>query len=441
MNFFPDENFSNISTIINESQHVLTDLYSASNSIIAFRKQYPPLINYIKSNLKEITDIAFCQKPADSKSAQEFCLNIFCSSVPAFDLYLSTNPQFLMQISNFLKNVQNSTNDGLASFSLIMQCLIQNSDGYILVGIPNRKNLAGKIFDLLGNIAVYSLLYFLTDTGKKYVSEFLDTDIFALYLFKYIDEYPRKVLQLLINLVKTSKSDKKFMDFIVQEDKLTSVYKIATTSKYPYTSSKAFSLLTEICKEMFKDNEYYDEEEEEEDSYYVFEFIIQRISEICRFVQQEPYLLSHSPACQLLISIIPVTRQIPEEIYQTAQKLFEKMFEYPHRSLCHNSCCNLFMAIYEKDKEVFKKIDIRDKIVYAFTKLAGDHNNVFFGHLYKLTRLIQKSKTKFDSECQGWDEYISNVFTKMKKIINSPYGGVLPKDPRRDDFLTTIIIE
>lgn len=443
MSFFPSENFQNITTIINESKNVLSDLSSAENTIIAFRRQYPPLMIYIKSHIVEITEIALLEKPVENKTQRDFCFMILCTSVPAFDLYLSTNHQFLMKISDFISNIQKHTFDALASFSFIMHSLIKSSNGYILVGIPDKAEFIGKIFNLINYRPIYSLLFFITDEGKKYVSEFLDTDLFASHLFNSIDKFPRRVLELLLNLVKSSKAESSFMKSVIEKDHLSTIYNIATKSKYTFTSSKAFNLLIETCNIFSNTDEdsYEYEEEEEESCPCIFEFLIEKIPDLCNFICKDPFVLSHSPACKLLIHIIPKTKEIPKDIYNTAENLFGQIFKYPHHSLLHIHCCKIFSTILEKDKNVFNKIDIREKIVWANKTLINDIGCVFWGPLYQLTKMIIDSKTSFDSDCNGWDDYINKIFKEQDRIISSPYGGVLPKDKRGQDFLSTIIIE
>lgn len=446
MAFFPPigDNFQNILSIINQSKNVIADLSAAGNTIIAFRRQFPPLMLYIKSHIIEITKIALLEVTVDNKSERDFCFMILCSNVPAFDLSLSTNHQFLIKISDFITKTQNFNFDALASFSFIMHSLITNTNGYILVGIPNREEFIGKLFNLIEYRPIFSLLFFITDEGKQYVTEFLDTDIFATYLFKFIDKFPRRVFQLLLNLVKTSKADSKFMKCVMQADNLSTVYNIAITSNYQFTSTKAFNFLIEACKVFSncedEDSDEY-EEEEEKKCCCIFEFLIEKIPNLCQFICKDPFIMSHSPACKLLISVIPQTKEIPKDVYDTVKNLFEEIFKYPHHSFLHFSCCKLFSAILEKDQNVFKKIDIREKILWANKTFINDIRCVFWGHLYQLTKMIIDSKTNFDQDCPGWDDYVNTTFQIQDKIISSPYGGVLPKDKRGQDFLSTIIIE
>ncbi|OHT16125.1 hypothetical protein TRFO_13451 [Tritrichomonas foetus] len=421
MDNFTGESFDNLVSILNESSSILNDLSNASNTILAFRKQFPPLINWIMSHLSEITDIALYEKEYDSPSIQKFCLTILCYKSPAFGTILSSNRQFLLKMNTFISRVETKTKCGLISFSAIFESQIKNSNGFVIKSFPEKQQLLDKLFNHIDNNSIFSLLYFLTESGQCLVYEFLEDCKFTKKILENTKIHPTKMLLLLTNVVSNIKLDSVILDEILDIKSLDIIFDLAILNKDVHVSHKAFNLLLELCKVCSDIDESY-----EEDDFPVFEYIIQKADDISCFIQKEPFNLAKHPACELLVGVIPAIEELPQCIYDVAKNLFMRMFLHPYHSILHCSCLKLFEAIAEKDDELFLKIDIREKIVEAF--IFEDELNMFKGHLHDFTKLMRKCNSDYENECMGWSNYIREIFQVKETIRNGPFGGKVPKE-------------
>jgi hypothetical protein len=102
---------------------------------MVFRRQYPPLIQFLGSPLHDLTMIAIGKSSCTSRDIMAAAFYCLTNIAPAFTNPLTTNRNFLQDLLSALPGTSPATDYNILSFHRIFDLIIQTSTGFVFLNI------------------------------------------------------------------------------------------------------------------------------------------------------------------------------------------------------------------------------------------------------------------------------------------------------------------
>jgi hypothetical protein len=142
---------------------------------MAFRRQYPLLIEFLGSHLHDLTMIAIGKnscKSRDIVTAVFYCLT---NTAPMFTNPLTTNRRFVHDPLSALPGTSPARDYNILSFCRIFDFIVQTSTGFVFLNTTDRATLFSRLVALLERGPVFELLSRLTTGVAPPVMAFLES--------------------------------------------------------------------------------------------------------------------------------------------------------------------------------------------------------------------------------------------------------------------------
>lgn len=423
-----------ISNMLESEDCTLLDLIKDDSIKNALKRQIPHLFDFLIAHVDELINIALGVTQTDYPPAQKNCFSIIITQIQAFTNRLIDNNVLMKCLNDFISTNETLTPAGAATFSRILQFLIQASDSKIFGIFPDSKNLFQKLLKHVQHIAITNLLDFITDCeNKTLLITFLEDNSATEVLIKCIsddEDKNEKIFLFLTNIVASITNDSPLLSPFEETPTMNKIFQKIMTTSSPHTASKAINLWYELTTQC----ESEEEEANNEDPLYesVFKLIVKKIPELCDFIgSSKPFLADKVSAVELLNVLILSKIEIEQCVKDLIGKLFNQIFEFPSHTILQRSFLTLFNTFIVHDKnsclELIDKINMRPRIIEVFDK-RYQIDVSYWGILYNISAEIIKNYPELNTKDPKWAHFAAQCICSMKEVIQNGYGGEVPEE-------------
>ena len=390
----------------------------------AFRQQKGDLITFLVPHMNEILEIGLEEKKSDDEQLQKMCVFFLTTSCPSFSAQLSSNQLFLGKLTSFLTTTPHFSPSAIAAFCGTLDNLVQESSGFVFKYFPEPDVFIKSFVQHLSLLPVSSCLRGWSEGITQATLEFFEKENVSSLVLKMLGQDPNvnaSVLSILTEMTCMDLPNANLIQCLIEPESLQAFFEIAIGESNSL-SLLSFNLILELsgCCDA-NDGVFPDEQSDA-----VFNFVYEHLTEICHYITKDAgFSTAKSRACEVIMDALTFVNQIPECVYGLLEVLWDRVFENPILSILHCSFLGLLSAIETKDKMIFKRIDMRQRIADAF-KHRDTTVACYWGHLFKTAEMIVDAENQPDTPCADWDEYVDGVYESMRFITESEYGGPLP---------------
>ena len=416
----PLSSFEGLEKLLKNKETQLTDVLKDEGLKGAFKRQLPTLLLYLSSHLIEVTDIALGNMPEMGRELQGAAMFCLSNDAPVFTNQISTNKTFLSKLSNFLKQ-ENIENDNLVVFYRIFKNCLEKSSGFMFINFPDKKEFVDSLVRLFDVLPIYLLVKDIATNCYPTVIQFLETSKSLLTFLDTLNDNDRhnaRILEILTDFSKTTPSLSKILTTNDVLDKLLNVV---------YNGGNKSSANASILIKSLID---LDGKTEVKPFQEAGNYILSKVDDLSSFIQKEgPYSSSKSQAFRTLSYLIPKMVPIPDHIVTLAKYLFDLIFSNPSNSFLHNDFVDIYTKIKDKTN-IDSLLNLQEVIPNKFNT---DYHEIicnYWGQLFKITELIDKSPNKADTP--EWKEFMEKFYSYYLDKTTSIYGGLLPIQDESD---------
>jgi hypothetical protein len=376
---------------------------------MAFKRQYPPLIQFLVSHLHDLTMIAIgkssCTSP-DVVCAAFYCLT---NAAPMFTNPLPTNRRFLQDLFSALPDPSSATDYNILSFCRIFDFIVQASNGFVFLNIPDRSTLFGRLIALLDRGPVFGLLSNLTTGIAPPVMAFLESVRATTALMGALSGdffLDGGILSLLVNLVTTNLPSELLLKPLADQSTLERLSNLLMTSSDQAIAAHAATLLRamseldlQCCRAANR-------------------WLSDRLPSFCEFVSTGAvYTRSRSTIVSLIIRLVKAMMATPECVLAMTERLFSAVFVSWGHTVLHQDFLALVTAV-GLTGDLVARCRMGERVAEALQRYHTD-TAVYWGCLWTLVRMVRKAQITVDAWADGVDARIAVA----DGIIAAQYGG------------------
>ena len=421
---FPRQDFQHVTDLAKDPECTLDALAQESDIREAFRQGDAALIPFLLAHLDEIIDIALGEKEGADISTRAVCVYFLSTNCPVFSAQLSCSPLFLGKMTEFISKSGEFSIPAISTFCRAMEVLTQHSRGFVFKYLPEPDIFLTNVIQKISYLPVASFLEGITENVNQAILDFLREQNATHQLFEMFGDDERanaSILAILTNIASMELPNATLIECLLDEAALDKLFSFCVGDSV-VLSSLAFNLMLELCaccedrEELFTDV----------DPRAVINFVMRHMSDITGYIEREgSFTTAKARGGDLLIEAISCSDEVPDCVYSLLRVLFEKMFENPVHSSLHCTLLGITGAVEAKDKGLFQRFDVRQRIVDAFAK-RNTTVAMYWGHLFKLAEMVVDAEVQPQSVCDGWDAFIDGPYESMRSAMEAQYGGPLP---------------
>ena len=400
----------------------LVDVIQCESFKKEFIKQDHTLINFLLKNSTELTKIALGLIKTESNNSQLICYSILISQTPVFLPSFSKNLQFLQVLNNYLFSNLIENNRITSTFTRIFQFYIHYTSGQFLNYFPNSNLLLNRLFELLHITPIILLIQYLTSQRELNILTFLNNNNLINLILQNINNNYKLSNNLIFlqNYIESSDPNSFSLKLIQNNEFLNKIFNIGLESNIEIISSLSFKIILNLCS-------LSDDIEEENNSPFLFvlDFIYLNLSLIINYIlNQKPFLESKRKLIEIITGLILFKQEVPNNIYNLVEFLFNQMFLNPYHTFLHKSFLILFEAIESitHDIEILaNNCNMRERIINVF----NNKKNINASYWIYLISICDYLSLTNDN---NWKNFINNIINPLNNITKLNYGGPLPKE-------------
>ena len=375
---FPRQDFQHVTDLAKDPECTLDALAQESDIREAFRQGDAALIPFLLAHLDEIIDIALGEKEGADISTRAVCVYFLSTNCPVFSAQLSCSPLFLGKMTEFISKSGEFSIPAISTFCRAMEVLTQHSRGFVFKYLPEPDIFLTNVIQKISYLPVASFLEGITENVNQAILDFLREQNATHQLFEMFGDDERanaSILAILTNIASMELPNATLIECLLDE---------------------------------------------------AANFVMRHMSDITGYIEREgSFTTAKARGGDLLIEAISCSDEVPDCVYSLLRVLFEKMFENPVHSSLHCTLLGIAGAVEAKDKGLFQRFDVRQRIVDAFAK-RNTTVAMYWGHLFKLAEMVVDAEVQPQSVCDGWDAFIDGPYESMRSAMEAQYGGPLP---------------
>ena len=421
-----------LSRLIHSDGSTFDDIISHEKFMDDFRKQDATLHQYLLDHMKELANVALGIEQSRFHMGQQVCFSIITStSPPSFNKILATNQTFIQCLHDALFNQADFEGKKAAAFTRIFQHMLKTNNQCYIMDFPDKEKLFQRFVELIKYPAFANLLNYLTEVGEPRVLTFFEESGATETLLNAIgdnDEMNVILIKSIIRIIDLVDNDSPILNPFNDNKNIEKLYNIGISSQNKALAGVAFKTILQLCS--------YIEEGENPDDVVplsnILTFVQSKLDEICNFIVRDTVFLDVKFHCVEIVSGVSLMMdETPKCLFTVCEFLFNQLFLQPQHSFLHKSFLNLFEAIVNDTPEFAQFIDqckMHERIVDAFAHRKEMIAN-YWPYLFRLSEHIMDKGT-----CdQNWKDFIATTYTGMATIMNTDYGGPLPRDTDDDE--------
>ena len=387
------------------------NMFASSNRIF---------MNFLFQKVTDITNLAFGISTPDIEAtpkltrAARYCLT---TPAPLFSAQLTTCRPLLKKMNEFI-SAETVSRETATVFCMILEFLVETSNGFVLVHFPERLKLLGKLVKHIDLLAVRECLFFLTFFGDGSLVDFLQQSDAITVLFEHLgndDLVNERILSCMSNVLSVARTSKLADKFQKREtiDKL--LWYCFNCCEA--VSVASFRFITSFCNHLY-------------DSGGDCELVLQleqRMSDLCKYVMKGNKFTKSKSLAIVVITRVLVFKcgTLSEEVIDLLRWMFELFQTEKQQTFLHSSCYELLKLAMAKDITVIQKLGIKELIMKLYEK-KGEVAACYWGFLHRISGLLIRWRGFSDYVVSGWDEFVRSRFNEDEQLYLSRYGGLLP---------------
>lgn len=394
----------------------LSDALSMPQLLQALNEQSPRVVKYIIKHIKEIIEIAIGKTAPTDPNDEKQCINILTKS-PVIKDYFNKTPELF----NYLINSFSTDEYNYLPLLNLLQGVIEKSTGSCLSLIRDSSTFFQMLLNLLPISYINSFLLDLFSHPYKNIVKWTVEIEADKHLYPFLfEEEPKMVcaLSILNKLVNIFPSKSEPMKRITSKTVLSQIFSAGIDAPTNEAAYAAFRLIVTVCNQC-------DIEEELSE---VIEFLDSKTDQITRYiVNGREFTKDKSALCELLNAVITVNPAVIPQILEMVNYLFDTFFKVRTNSFLHLTFFSIFETISKSDQESFSQFvssqKVVDRLLEMEEKRETDLMAAFWGFLTKM-EIILRETVKDD---ERFDNFVSEKLVPRQSIIESNYGGEVPK--------------
>ena len=389
------------------------------------------VLTFLFEELASITKLAFGVStdnieatPAVVKGAVA-CLT---NTSPQVAAQLASSRPFLRQINEFI-SAQTVTRNVATVFCLILDVLIEISNGFVLVHFPERTKLFEKLVNHIDILSVYEFLYRITYNGRQYMTDYLTLVDATNILLNHLgteSTSDERILICLSNIISVSVRKTKLTEPFKKLEVLEQILGFCWNSGRESVSIAAFRLLTCLFNHSYETGSDSD----------LIKNVLVHVEALCNYVKSgEKFTKSRAMGVLILIRVLVFkTGGLPECVFDLLSNLLERFCRETHHTFVHSSFYELLKVAITKDQGLVKKLQLKEKIMDLYQR----RNRIlasYWGFLHRIAGLIVRWRGFEGYEVEGWEKFVQEVYYWDEQIYLRQYGGVMPGVKSRDEIV------
>ena len=304
-----------------------------------------------------------------------------------------------------------------------------NNQCYIM-DFPDKEKLFQRFIDLIDYPAFANLLNYLTEDGEPRILTFFEESAATEALLNSLSDNEERniiIIKSIIRIIDLVDNDSPLLNPFNDNKNIEKLYIIGISSPNKALAGLAFKTILQLCSYIEVDNS-----DDVVPLSNILTFVNSKLDEICDFIVKDTVFLDVKFHCVEIVSGVSLTMdETPKCLFTVCEFLFNQVFLQPQHSFLHKSFLNLFEAIVNDTPEFAEFIDhchMHERIVEAFSHRKETIAN-YWPYLFRLSEHIMDKGT-----CdQKWNDFIATTYTTMATIMNTDYGGPLPRDTDDDE--------
>jgi hypothetical protein len=405
--------FSELGSLLATCDLSLEVALSSPQIRIAFKRQFSRLIGFLNSNLRELTRIAIGRASTTSREVVAAAFYCLTNLAPLFSNPLATNRIFLADLFTALPDTEPASEYNLLAFSRIFHFIVQLSNGFVFLNIPDKAQFINHLIALLDHSSIFELISNLTTNISQPVMTFLESvSASTVFMNSLSDDIllNSRILQLLSYLFTTNLPSETLLKPLAEENMLERLFGFVLGSPVDAISALSAQLLSAICDLDFNCSRS------------AARWLVQRVPSFCDYVvRSRLYTPSTSCCVRLMLRLFrDMGKRIPECVLNMAKFMFDSLFVHSgHTFLQHD-----FLAVVAAvgiNRELVGRCGMAHRIANAFRQYHKT-GATYWACLHSLTRSILRAKCVVDGS-DGWKTYIHGEYLKMERLMTADYGG------------------
>ncbi|OHT07142.1 hypothetical protein TRFO_01247 [Tritrichomonas foetus] len=379
----------------------------------------PQTLDFVIKHSDELIEIGFQLKEKNPLSLK--CLQILSTRNQEFRNQLFEKTNFLQFVYDYIFNLSEYPTFSQKNYFIVLPYVIFDQDLGLVSFFDHKFYTA--IFENIKNECDYDFAYKLIKNPpfRSSVGNILETIGVAQKLTAHLTdndlEFVKISTRLLIemikgpfslqalNALKTSIND--VIDFALERKNLETVKFIKLVSEL--SSDKSwFSKWKSLSS-----------------------FINSTLPSFCNFVKGSPDFTQFSGAClKIVLNIVTSTKKFPKEFMDMIFYLSEKFFQLKRNDFVHCGFldCLVLMDSYKKlNTDILDEMNLFNLIISCYKEKGVDILSSYWGHLRKISQLINKFAKKSKTiGFEDWQQIVMANNEECEKIISLRYGGSVP---------------
>jgi hypothetical protein len=413
--------FSEIANVLNTKPVALESVLCCDGVRAAFKGQYSPLVSLFTTEVVPLARIALGLSPDSPPAAIASAFYCLTNFVPIFSNQLGTNRQFVTVLLSVFQLPGSISDYNLLAFSRIFQFLVQASQGFVFMSIPDKVGLMTNLIKYLGNLPVFELITELTSKNSQPVRQFLEAVDISNRLLQSLsdDELSNcQLLKLLTSLVSSTLLSEILVRPLLDLDHIGKLFDYALNSKDNILSAQASRLLIDICIRDLSGKLKGSQTS-------VVQFLVGKIPQMCERILIGKYTQSNSQLLALVVRLCELTLDagIPTCVRGLVKSMFNLMFVNIGHTILHNDFIALIKFV-GLTAELIEECGFTERIPAAF----GDWKEnlaVYWGTLWVLAKLIKGSQVPMP-KTGPWKDFVGGFYLEIEGVLKGEYGGPLP---------------
>lgn len=392
---------------------ILSDALLVPQFFQALNEQSPKVVKYTASHLKEIIDIAIGRTPPSNDDEQKQCINILTKAPVIKEKFLKSSDLF-----NYLAESFSNKNLNYLPAVQLIQSLFEMTSGEALALLSDSSSFYSNLLNLLPSSSIHAFILDIFSKRVKFVINWaVQIEADKPLISFLVDEEPkvRCSLSILSTLVSILPSKSASMLRLASLDIISCIFTTGIEAPTNEVAYGAFHLLVIVYNNC-----------DEDELFKISDFLQSKYHSMCQYIiRDKSFTKDKCALCELLNLVISASQTLSPEILDTISFLFDLFLENPTISFLHLVFYSIIQSLSNFDPEFtdfLTKHDVANKLLDVEQK-RDQIKASFWGQCTQI-EIIIKDKIQGDEK---WNDYVQNTLDSRQKIMETEYGGEVPK--------------